>query len=1260
MRYLDLVQFEAIESIIQLRDADRQDAAQHLVETYVISDRMAEQLIDLVIPQLQFESPKDNKGVLVVGNYGTGKSHLMSVISALAEYPDAIKALKHADVAEKADAIAGKFKVLRVEIGGVTGSLRDILLVELETALEAWGTPFKFPPADQITNNKNALIEAVAVFRKKYPDHGILLVVDELLDYLRTREQRALILDLGFLRELGEVAAQTPFRFIGGVQETLFDNPRFSFVAEQLRRVRDRFEQVRIAREDIAFVVSHRLLKKNDQQRAQIREHLQPFTPLYKQMAERLNEFVELFPIHPSYIDTFERVYIAEKREVLKTFSLAMRGLLDSDVPNEMPGLISYDDYWGSITENPSLRSLEGVAQVIEKSAVLEGRIQNAYTRPNLLDMAERIIRALSVQRLTTTDVHTRLGVTAEELRDGLCLYTRMPEQTAEFLLDQVQVALREIMKTVQGQFLSYNDENGQYYLDLKKVVDFDAKIGERGEFMSREDLNRYFFNALRNAFTSLPDTTYVSNYDIWFYEVPWEEHKVTRPGYLFFGAPDERTTAQPPRDFYVYVIPPFSDRKYHDGKNADEVIFELTGLDDDFEHRVRLYAGARAMANEATEHRQEYNDKANDYLRTLMRWLNEHMTEHLRVAYQGVTESLGKVMADMRSTASQNIEDLLRAIAAHLLAPDFAERYPDYPAFSRLTQPVSDKARENSAMDAVRILAGRGRTNLGLGILEGLELVDGQGEIRPYASRYANKYLEILNAKAENQVVNHGELIEQVAGGLTPIYKDIPFHLEPEWVVVVLLALVWNGDIVLNVDGREELDAGSIEKAATRAMSDLANFRFFKRPRELPISLWVMIFEGLGLQAGIIRDPNTREQAVREHLQPRVTAELESLVSLQHRLQNGLQLWNQPVFTDRTTMVVEAGTVVASDQPGVTLSVTDLLPGLRGYKQFLEELAKINTVGKLRNLRLSPTAIKDALDDRQRVERARGLVDLVGQLQPLASYLAEAMANFRQEEPWYERAQNLRTDLLDDIRHFGRGENARSASELRRELEALKKEYISAYADHHRRRVLDVKGDERRSRLYADPRLAALKELVSVDLLSSSGGAELSLWNTSIAGLQTCREFHEGILSDSPTCKCGFRPANGADIQQAEQVLERLETSLDDLLARWRQALRDALSSEAAGTSLEAMTEAERKPVQAFLSQKDAETDIPRGFVQSATQALRGIQSVTLPVDAMLEALKAGGLPCAPDELQRRFVEFINTQMRGHDSNNTRLTLDR
>jgi DNA replication protein DnaC len=80
MKYGDLIQFEPIESVVQLRDADEAAAARQLVQTYVISSEMAEKLTSLVVPQLQFDKPMDNKGLLVVGNYGTGKSHLMSVI----------------------------------------------------------------------------------------------------------------------------------------------------------------------------------------------------------------------------------------------------------------------------------------------------------------------------------------------------------------------------------------------------------------------------------------------------------------------------------------------------------------------------------------------------------------------------------------------------------------------------------------------------------------------------------------------------------------------------------------------------------------------------------------------------------------------------------------------------------------------------------------------------------------------------------------------------------------------------------------------------------------------------------------------------------------------------------------------------------------------------------------------------------------------------------------------------------------------------
>jgi hypothetical protein len=94
-------------------------------------------------------------------------------------------------------------------------------------------------------NNKAAFEEMMAAFTEVHPGHGVLLVVDELLDYLRSRNDHDLILDLSFLREIGEVSKHLRFRFVAGVQEAIFDSTRFQHVADSLRRVQDRFTRWR-------------------------------------------------------------------------------------------------------------------------------------------------------------------------------------------------------------------------------------------------------------------------------------------------------------------------------------------------------------------------------------------------------------------------------------------------------------------------------------------------------------------------------------------------------------------------------------------------------------------------------------------------------------------------------------------------------------------------------------------------------------------------------------------------------------------------------------------------------------------------------------------------------------------------------------------------------------------------------------------------------------------------------------------------------
>lgn len=89
-------------------------------------------------------------------------------------------------------------------------------------------------------------------------------------------------------------------------------------------------------------------------------------------------------------------------------------------------------------------------------------------------------------------------------------------------------------MKSVSYQFISFNRDNGQYYLDLEKVTDVDSLIEEKAGMLVGNQLDRYYFEVLEKL-TDDGSPSIVSGYRIWQHELNWYSRKVTRPGYLFF-----------------------------------------------------------------------------------------------------------------------------------------------------------------------------------------------------------------------------------------------------------------------------------------------------------------------------------------------------------------------------------------------------------------------------------------------------------------------------------------------------------------------------------------------------------------------------------------------------------------------------------------------------------------------------------------------------------------------------------------------------
>ena len=1242
MKYEELMHFDPIETVVQLRDADDTAAARRLVNSYVISDEMAEKLSALVFPQLQFDTPADNKGLLVVGNYGTGKSHLMSVISGIAAHGELVSGISNPMVVEEARSVAGRFKVVRTEIGATTMSLRDIVTGEIEECLEALGVAFTFPSAGEVAGSKRAFEEMMSAFHQQYPDLGLLLVVDELLDYLRSRKDQELILDLNFLREIGEVCKDLRFRFIAGVQEAIFDSPRFAFVADSIRRVKDRFEQVLIARRDIKFVVAHRLLRKTGGQQARVREYLTPFARFYGHMNERMEEYVDLFPVHPDYIDTFERVIAVEKREVLRTLSLAMKRLLGCELPADRPGLIAYDGYWSVLRENPSFRADPDIKAVIDCSQVLESRIDQAFTRPAYKPMAMRVIHALSVHRLTTGDIHAALGATAEELRDGLCLYQPGIEDLggdpADDLLSQVETVLREIHKTVSGQFISSNPDNRQYYLDLEKTDDFDALIERRAESLDAARLDRYYYDALRRVM-ECTDETYVTGYRIWEHEIEWRERKAARRGYLFFGAPNERSTAVPPRDFYIYFVQPHEPPRFQDEKMPDEVFFHLSGADDRFRDTLRGYAAALDLASTSSAHaKSTYASKASGFHRNLVAWLREHMAAAFEVGHQGHRKALlewakGHSLRELSGTSPGeriNFRDLINATAGICLETHFAEQAPDYPRFSVL---IMSRSRAQAAQDALRWIAGATKTKQATAILDSLDLLDGD-KFDPYRSRYASDILGRMRSKGHGQVVNRSELIQDLLG--VEYLAAETLRLEPEWAVVLLAALVYSGDLVLSVPGRK-FDAANLPALAAAPLDELIRFKHVERPKEWNLPALKALFELLGLTPGMANLVTQGEDGPVQELQKAASRVVERLVLANQALRSGVAFWGRSLLDEQRTRSLNSG--------------------LERTKSFLESLQPYTSPGRLKNFRHDAEEVSGhgaGFEDLAEVEALQGLVSEAG---ASAAFLSAAEAALPPAHEWVGRMKETREEVLSEIACTPRHDIASFRRRLLRELNDLRKSFAGVYLDLHTRARLGVNEDRRKAALIRDERLARLRALSAIDLMPRQ---HLTEFQDRLAGFRSCFALTREELNASPVCPhCGFRPALETTPIRAGVVLEQLDQELDRLLADWTRTLLANLDDPAMHEILSLLQPEREKRVAAFIKMGTLPDPLEQAFIEAVQEVLSGLVKVVVKTEDLRAALLAGGSPASPAEIKARFERYIDDLSRGQEVLKVRVVLE-
>lgn len=1225
MKYSQLISFNPIEDVIQLVTAGNKDKAREYVKTYVMSDTMAESLQAPMIDQLQMDEVVDNKGVLVVGNYGTGKSHLMSVISAIATDADNLQYLQNQKFAKQMQPIAGKFEVLRIEIGGVVMPLYDVIMGYIQEDFDNRGIDFEIPEYGSVKSLKTVIQDMMMAFSEKYPDKGYLIIVDEFLSYLSSRDEREIVLDLEFFRALGEMCSKSKLRVVFGMQEKIFDNPRFSFVADTLKHVSDRFTQLIITKEATSYVVSERILKKTPEQKALIRKHLEKFCGLYTGMSSRLEEFVDLFPIHPSYIDVFNKIYLIENRHILKNISVTIKGIFNTDVPQNAPGIISFDDYWPAIKSNGLLKSDVTISQVVNASQQLEDIINRAFPKAAYKPLAKKIIYALSVHRLTTNGLDVQFGLTAENLKDDLCLYLPMPEEDADFLLALIKTTLRDIMTTVSGQFIIYNDANNQYYIDVDKIVDYDEKIKQKASIMADGELNRYFYDVVYRCL-EWDAKQYVTNFNIYEYDLNWDSHSIFREGYLFMGLPGERSTAQPERDFYIHIMPPY-DTVGSRVQNLPDEVYLFFKSTDEFRDLMGLYAAANSLAQISEgKDKDAYLNKANMLRKKLIKYLTENKNTCFDVLYKKQKRQMIEVLKG-RYSRDLTFKDTIDLAASLCFDEYFGQKYPDFPV---MKTKITRRNMADCARAAFDHFAGR-KTQQSTAMLQSFGILDGD-KIRPENSKYAAYYIDMVKKLQPQGVLNYSDIFEP---RFMEMYIDKKFKIEFIFTPIIFLSLVYGGYAVITTKDGKTITASNLDQIPKMSVMDLYEFKYISRPAQMSMAELKRLFELLDINPALLDNPNDREEGVKKLL-AKAQELANNAVLADNKLNNGFELWGEPLANAAQVASLRSACAAVKNE-------------------FSNYSAKFNTPAKLNNFSLSMEQVEELGQNIARMLIIPQLLDFKTGCSDIVSYIAN-IEFIDLGEAFKGEVEAAKADfraIRDSIMDGAVGEAAAQKVDVR--LSKLKAKYIDIYFEAHKKKRLDITDAQRRGKIQEGRALASLRKLRSIEILSA---AKLTDIETDMSGLKVCYELTPEELKSSHICPhCRYHLDD--KVKNVYGQLDNIEIRIEDLMAEWTKTLLDTISDPIVASQKSFLSAEQQSAIDEFINTGALPKRVDDFFVKAINALLKGFEPVVIDTDDFMAKLEQMP-PMDETSFKAKINELIGAYTKGKDASKLRIVVKR
>lgn len=1218
MKYSELLHFEPITEVVKfdrLTDVSYQES---LVRTFVFSKDYEENIIPFICSNLDYATDAETFGLQIVGNYGTGKSHLMSLFTLIAENADYLSLISSKKAKESLAGIAGKYNVLRFELGN-SQELWSIVCYQIDKYLHSVGIDYSITEACPLEPFSVQLKRMMAHYEAKFPDKGFLLVIDEMLSYLKGRSgSDKLNLDLAVLQALGQVSDHSKFRMVFGVQEAIYTVPEFQFAADTLNHANDRYKQITITKQEVKFVTEQRLLRKTEKQKEWIRQHLSKFTQYFNHLHANFEEYVELFPVHPAFFDNFQLVQVKNgQREILKTLSSKFDRLKDEDVQDICPGLISYDSYWVDLTA-PKMQTDPDVHRINEIMGIVTQKIDDNFVgvQAKKNHLAHRIANACAVKILQSSLSATN-GVTAETLVDDLC-WLDSTCFDRDFLQAVIDNTANKIVSATVGQYFEKNEFNQEYHLRIVGGVNYEQKIKDFASQMTPEVKDQFFFNFLVE-FLPIETDTYRLGFPIWAHRIDWVSHKTMIDGYIFMGNPNERSTTHPQQHFYIYFMPVFTESAKKRGNEEDSVYFVFDNISQEMKDYIALYAAAESLkASVDTSQKRYYDGFVKQYKTDLKRLFNTEFKENMEVYYRDEKQVLS---SDLLNGPSK--ETVVSKITSFLLEEHFNTARPNYPKFTVLRQPLTfgehgnfdthiKQAKQKIANPQLSISNGEA-------ILHGLGLLS-EGRLSIDHSIYAQSIKDMLEKKGANQVINKEEILE-CFWEKTRSYRSKDYKIEADFEYLVLAVMVALGYIEIDVSGKI-INAANIGEIVNCPKEDHYCFKCIRRPRGVDYAAMRELSLGI---SGI--DLSGQLSDERSGAMARL---LEDARKLAEKCARGIH--------DIADGIHFQGIELISKDDAITMRTR-----LDRIKGISDRMVAFNTFAKLKNFQFNAEQIREAFSHKGDLDEIKNAQTIVNEFSPIISYLEQARQYI------YDSSFIREIDaVISEFKTLTPGDSQKIAASRQR-MTDLKERYADWYIREYKKNHITNIQEQERQRLLNSPKLGVLRMATESNYVSLE--PDLTHWRADIRMLRPAETITKELMMAIP-----YKDFNPRDFKDKTLPdLDDLKTRLDKIFEFVDTQYHLIVSDKNLLKNIDALSDAQVAFLEDFKNMQITEQNFPK-VMQIIQKLSRGITPVSIKRDELISLFNR---PLTPEELIQKFNQLVNGKLAGIDRSNARISLD-